>query len=58
MHRDFDVPTLDSPHADLSRGSTADMRKGFGLVRLTRNRLFCALLSGHLFLFCNAQQYP
>jgi transposase len=33
------------------------MRKGFeGLYGLVRDRLLCELLSGHLFLFCNAQR--
>ena len=33
------------------------MRKGFdGLYGLVRNRLLCEPLSGHLFLFCNAQR--
>ena len=34
-----------------------DMRKGFeGLYGLVRDRLSCEPLSGHLFLFCNAQR--
>ncbi len=34
-----------------------DMRKGFeGLYGLVRDRLLCEPLSGHLFLFCNAQR--
>jgi hypothetical protein len=33
------------------------MRKGFeGLYGLVRDRLWCEPLSGHLFLFCNAQR--
>ena len=33
------------------------MRKGFdGLFGLVRDRLLCEPLSGHLFLFCNAQR--
>jgi transposase len=33
------------------------MRKGFeGLHGLVRDRLLCNPLSGHLFLFCNAQR--
>ena len=33
------------------------MRKGFdGLYGLVRDRLLCEPLSGHLFLFCNAQR--
>ncbi len=33
------------------------MRKGFeGLYGLVRERLSCEPLSGHLFLFCNAQR--
>jgi transposase len=33
------------------------MRKGFeGLHGLVRDRLSCEPLSGHLFLFCNAQR--
>ena len=33
------------------------MRKGFeGLYGLVRDRLSCEPLSGHLFLFCNAQR--
>lgn len=33
------------------------MRKGFeGLYGLVRDRLQCQLLSGHVFLFCNAQR--
>ena len=39
----------------LAAGAT-DMRKGFeGLYGLVRDRLQCAPLSGHVFLFCNAQ---
>lgn len=34
-----------------------DMRKGFeGLYGLVRDRLQCSPLSGHVFLFCNAQR--
>ena len=34
-----------------------DMRKGFeGLYGLVRDRLQCAPLSGHVFIFCNAQR--
>lgn len=40
----------------LAAGAT-DMRKGFeGLYGLVRERLRCEPLSGHLFLFCNAQR--
>ena len=40
----------------LAAGAT-DMRKGFeGLHGLVRDRLLCDPLSGHLFLFCNAQR--
>ena len=40
----------------LAAGAT-DMRKGFeGLFGLVRDRLLCEPLSGHLFLFCNAQR--
>ena len=40
----------------LAAGAT-DMRKGFeGLYGLVRDRLLCETLSGHLFLFCNAQR--
>ena len=40
----------------LATGAT-DMRKGFeGLYGLVRDRLQCAPLSGHIFLFCNAQR--
>ena len=40
----------------LAVGAT-DMRKGFeGLYGLVRDRLLCEPLSGHLFLFCNAQR--
>lgn len=40
----------------LATGAT-DMRKGFeGLYGLVRDRLQCAPLSGHVFLFCNAQR--
>jgi transposase len=40
----------------LAAGVT-DMRKGFeGLHGLARDRLSCDPLSGHLFLFCNAQR--
>ncbi len=36
---------------------TTDMRKGFeGLFGLARDRLSCDPLSGHIFLFCNAQR--
>ena len=35
----------------------ADMRKSFeGLYGLVRDRLRCEPLSGHLYLFCNAQR--
>ena len=34
-----------------------DMRKNYeGLYGLVRDRLQCAPLSGHVFLFCNAQR--
>lgn len=34
-----------------------DMRKGFeGLYGLVRDRLRCEPLSGHVFMFCNAQR--
>jgi transposase len=40
----------------LAAGAT-DMRKGFeGLYGLVRDHLLCEPLSGHLFLFCNAQR--
>src|SRR5579863_10554237 len=40
----------------LATGST-DMRKGFeGLYGLVRDRLSCDPLSGHVFLFSNAQR--
>ena len=40
----------------LAAGST-DMRKGFeGLYGLARDRLLCDPLSGHVFLFANAQR--
>ncbi len=40
----------------LAAGAT-DMRKSFeGLYGLVRDRLLCEPLSGHLFLFCNAQR--
>jgi transposase len=40
----------------LAAGST-DMRKGFeGLFGLVRDRLSCDPLSGHVFLFANAQR--
>jgi len=40
----------------LALGAT-DMRKGFeGLYGLVRDRLQCSPLSGHVFLFCNAQR--
>ena len=36
---------------------TTDMRKGFnGLYGLVRDRLMCDPLSGHVFLFSNAQR--
>ena len=36
---------------------TTDMRKGFeGLYGLARDRLLCDPLSGHVFLFANAQR--
>jgi transposase len=36
---------------------TTDMRKGFdGLHGLVRDRLLCDPLSGHVFVFCNAQR--
>jgi len=36
---------------------TTDMRKSFdGLFGLVRDRLGCDPLSGHIFLFCNAQR--
>ena len=38
-------------------GGATDMRKGFeGLYGLVRDRLQCSPLSGHVFLFCNAQR--
>jgi transposase len=40
----------------LAAGAT-DMRKGFeGLYGLVRDRLLCEPLSGHIFLFANAQR--
>ena len=40
----------------LAVGAT-DMRKGFeGLFGLARDKLQCSPLSGHVFLFCNAQR--
>lgn len=40
----------------LAAGAT-DMRKGFeGLYGLVRDQLQCEPLSGHVFLFCNAQR--
>ena len=40
----------------LAAGAT-DMRKGFeGLYKLARDRLLCEPLSGHVFLFANAQR--
>jgi len=40
----------------LAPGAT-DMRKGFeGLYGLVRDRLQCDPVSGHVFLFCNAQR--
>ena len=40
----------------LAAGAT-DMRMGFeGLYGLVRDRLSCEPLSGHLYLFCNAQR--
>jgi transposase len=40
----------------LAAGVT-DMRKGFeGLYGMVRDRLSCEPLSGHLFVFCNAQR--
>ncbi len=40
----------------LAAGST-DMRKGFeGLYGMARDRLLCDPLSGHVFLFANAQR--
>ena len=40
----------------LAAGAT-DMRKSFeGLYGLVRDRLLCEPLSGHLYLFCNAQR--
>lgn len=40
----------------LAVGAT-DMRKGFeGLYGLVRDRLQCEPLSGHVFLFCNAER--
>jgi transposase len=43
-------------HIYLATGST-DMRKGFeGLFGLVRDRLSCDPLSGHVFLFSNAQR--
>jgi transposase len=38
-------------------GGATDMRKGFnGLYGLVRDRLLCEPLSGHIFLFSNAQR--
>jgi transposase len=43
-------------HIYLAAGAT-DMRKGFdGLYGLVRDRLSCDPLSGHVFLFANAQK--
>jgi transposase len=43
-------------HIYVAAGST-DMRKGFeGLFGLVRDRLECDPLSGHVFLFANAQR--
>jgi transposase len=43
-------------HVYVAAGST-DMRKGFeGLFGLVRDRLECDPLSGHVFLFSNAQR--
>jgi transposase len=43
-------------HIYLAAGAT-DMRKGFeGLYGLVRDRLRCEPLSGHVFLFANAQR--
>lgn len=43
-------------HVYLAAGST-DMRKGFeGLYGLVRDRLLCDPLSGHMFVFANAQR--
>lgn len=43
-------------HIYLAAGAT-DMRKGFeGLYGLVRDRLQCEPLSGHVFLFANAQR--
>ena len=43
-------------HIYLAAGAT-DMRKGFeGLFGLVRDRLSCDPLSGHVFLFSNAQR--
>lgn len=40
----------------LAVGAT-DLRKSFeGLFGLVRDRLLCSPLSGHVFLFCNAQR--
>jgi transposase len=40
----------------LAAGAT-DMRKGFeGLYGIARDRLLCDPLSGHVFLFANAQR--
>ena len=51
----LDVP--DFWHTLYVAAGVTDMRKGFeGLYGLVRDRLFCEPLSGHLFLFCNAQR--
>jgi hypothetical protein len=69
VHPDFDTNTFERLVSALERvlsrvwiGSShthlvTDMRKGFeGLYGLVRDRLSCEPLSGHLFLFCNAQR--
>jgi len=43
--------------AHLSCAGATDMRKGFdGLYGLVRDQLLCDPLSGHVFLFSNAQR--
>jgi len=45
-----------APRRHLAAGAT-DMRKGFeGLYGLARDRLQCEPLSGHIFVFANAQR--
>ena len=54
---DLGLLDVEVSRAVVQAAGVTDMRKGFeGLYGLVRDRLSCEPLSGHLFLFCNAQR--